>query len=292
MRRVLAVTLVVTACAGSTRTLAGVLEEIPAEVGAAVSALDAALTGPIDVPSRMLQHVADQGTSAEAGRLYDQVRRLDGTGVEVALARYTAFVGDLLLASGDLDAAIAAGDFEALAIAWLRIEATAGAMAVGLEPVDCAAVAPALVADLCRPDDLEGYDADLQRIVRRFLARYRPVMRLPAAFDDTVQGAIAGVLAPEVVASIDDALADLTVLTPPEHHAGVYAAFTGHLTRLRQLWSAPRPWGEFVDDLEAEACDAAIDFVAGRVTLRFVDPGSTISDLGALWLYGEGTGCP
>jgi hypothetical protein len=313
VRRIIALTLVLAACAGSTRTLSGALETVPGDVDAAVSGLERALDRPIGVPEVFFTRISALGLSAAAGALYDQVTRLDATGVEEGMARYTGFVGDLLLAADDLDVALAVANPTGMALAWLRIEASAGSLAVGLSPKDCPLVAPVLTADLCRPESASDYDAGVEAVVRRFLGRYRPVMRLPAAFDDAVQGRIAVVVAPEVVASIDDALADLATLTPPESHAGVHQAFVDHFLTLRGIWSAADSgehpttavsippvdatgttidWPSLEADLTDAACVASIAFVAGRVTLRAAEPASPIAALGALWLYGEGTGCP
>jgi len=311
VRRVIAVTLILASCAGSTRTLAGALDTIPGEVGSLLFELERALRLPAATPEALADRIDPLDAAATAGALYDQVTRVDDTAVEVGVARYTAFVGDLLLAAGDLEAAVAAADRHSTALAWLRIEASAGSLAVGLEPDDCPTVTSALTLDLCRPESSTEYDAALEETVRRFLSRYRPVMRLPAVFDDAVQGRIAVVVAPEVIASIDDALQDLAALSPPASHAEVQQAFVDHLVVLRSLWSAAAAgdyapvsseppvdappildWLALEADLIEAACDASIEFVAGRVTLRAAEPTSPIADLGALWLYGEGTGCP
>jgi hypothetical protein len=330
VRRLIAVTLILTSCAGSTRTLAGALDTIPGEVGDLLFGLERALRLPAATPEALVDRINPLNATATAGLLYDQVTRVDDTAVEEGVARYTAFVGDLLLAAGDLNAALAAADRFNMALAWLRIEASAGSLAVGLEPEDCPTVASALTLDLCRPESSTDYDSGLEATVRRFLGRYRPVMRLPAVFDDAVQGRIAVVVAPEVIASIDDALGDLAALSPPDSHSGVHAAFVNHLVAIRSVWlevvelgdalrgEAPletvgieytdptvvdigpvsvtfdhtQRWLILEADLIEAACTASIEFVAARVTLRAAEPTSPIAALGALWLYGEGTGCP
>lgn len=311
MRRLIALALVLASCAGSTRTLAGALDTIPGDVSSLLFGLERALRLPAPTPEALVDRIDPLHATATAGTLYDQVTRVDDTAVEVGIARYTAFVGDLLLAAGDLEAALAADDRFGMALAWLRIEASAGSLAVGLEPEDCPTVITALTLDLCRPESATDYDAGLEATVRRFLGRYRPVMRLPAVFDDAVQGRVAVVVAPEVIASIDDALGDLATLSPPASHEDVHQAFVDHLVDLRALWSAASDgsyasvpsqppvdaplsldWLALEADLIEAACTASIEFVAGRVKLRAAEPTSPIADLGALWLYGEGTGCP
>ena len=311
MRRFIAVTLILASCAGSTRTLGGALDTIPDEVNALLFGLERALRLPAATPEALVDRINPLDATATAGALYDGVTRVDDTAVELGVARYTAFVGDLLLAAGDLEAALAADDRFSMALAWLRIEASAGSLAVGLDPEDCPTVIPTLTLDLCRPESSTDYDSALEATVRRFLGRYRPVMRLPAVFDDAVQGRVAVVVAPEVMASIDDALEDLATLSPPASHAEVHQAFVDHLVILRSLWSAADAgsyapvsleppvdsppnldWLTLEADLIDAACTASIEFVAGRVTLRAAEPTSPIADLGALWLYGEGTGCP
>ena len=309
MRRVIALALVLTACSGSTRTLSGVLDDIPGDVNQIVSSLDFVLARPVAIPTEFYAQISDLRLSATAGALYDQVSRLEGAGVETALARYTAFIGDLLLATGDLDAAVAAANPAGIALSWLRIEAGAGSLAVGLDPAECPVVVPLLVAGLCRPEGQPGYDAGVELTIRRFVGRYRPVMRLPAAFDDAVAGQIAIVVAPEVIASIDDALADLATLNPPDSHVGVHASFVDSLLALRTIWSAATAgeyataepavdaaigidWPTLEADLVEAACDGSIRFVEGRVSLQAAEPASPIAALGALWFYGEGIGCP
>jgi hypothetical protein len=186
-----------------------------------------------------------------------------------------------------------------VALAWLRIEADAGALAVALDPAACPFVSPGITVDLCRPSGLTGYDAELEETVRRFLGSYRPVMRLPIAFDDEVRSDVVAVLAAEVVAVIDAVLEDLVALTPSNPQVGVHGVFVEHLTALRGIWSAvdtsgddPLLWPALEVDLAAAACDGAEAFTAGRALLRAAEPDSTIPVLGAIWFDGEGTGCP
>lgn len=312
MRRAIALTLVLAACAGSTRTLSAALGTIAPEADAMVTSLEWNLDQPLGAPTNFVRRISQLGITVVAGDLYDRVTRVKPTGVETDLARYTAFVGDVLLAGGELDTALAATDLTGVALAWLRIEATAGALAAVLDPADCPNAAPQLVSDLCRPEGEPGYDAGLEAAVRRFLSRYRPVMRLPSAFDEGVRGRVAVIVAPEVVAAVDDALARLATLTPPASHAKVHQSFVDHLVVLRRIWSdaaagayatpvkdgarvdAPSTldWESLQADLTAAACEASIAFVAGRVSLRAAEPTSPIAALGALWLYGVGTGCP
>lgn len=311
VRRLIAIALILASCAGSTRTLAGALDTIPDEVSTLLFGLERALRLPASTPEALLDRIDPLDATTTAGALYDRVTRVDDTAVEIGVARYTAFVGDVLLAAGDLEAALGSADRIGMALAWLRIEASAGSLAVGLDPADCPPVIPTLTLDLCRPESATDYDTNLEATVRRFLGRYRPVMRLPGVFDDTVQGAIAVIVASEVIASIDDALADLLVLNPPASHAGVHQAFVDHLMVLRSRWSAASAgdyapvtteppvdappsldWPALEADLIEAACNASIEFVAGRVILRAAEPTSPIANLGALWLYGEGVGCP
>jgi hypothetical protein len=51
-------------------------------------------------------------------------------------------------------------------------------------------------------------------------------------------------------------------------------------------------WPALLEQLVAVTCDDAEIFAAARSPLRAALPASTIPALGALWFYGEGTGCP
>jgi hypothetical protein len=321
VRRFIAVVLIVAACGGDAPDLADTLGPIPLELDQAVSGLHRWLDNRRDSRANLYETLSGLGTTAAAGDLYDRVSRLDEPDLEADLGRYTRFVGDLLLASGEIDAAITGDQLQIIAYQWLRIEAGAGALAVGLEPDWCFKVTPGITADLCRPPGLLDYDAGVEHAVRLFLARYRPVMRLPEAFGDGVRSLMAVTLAPEVLASIDDALAELVVLNPPDAlHRAVHDSFVDHLLALRTIWEtvpetlpaifplAPDGfiiditavdeavelqviWPALLAELQTVTCDDAAVFAAARSPLRAALPASTIPALGALWFYGEGTGC-
>ena len=302
MRRLLVLLLITaTACSGSTeqRSLSGALETIPLEVDAVVSSLHQVLDEAEDTPPGLFRRIQDLRLASDAAVLYDRVGRVTAPAVAADLDRYVEFVGDLLLATGDLDAAVATADTTGIALAWLRIEAGSGSLAVALDLSACPLVTPSLTVDLCPPQGPTDYDAGLDDAIRRFLASYRPVMRLPAAFDDQVRNEVVAVLAPEVVAVIDLALEHLAALQPPSPHIAVHRAFVDHLTGLREIWSAVDAsgdrfllWLALEVDLSAEACAAEDEFAAGRALLGAVEAESTIPALGALLFDGEGIGCP
>ncbi len=323
MRRIIAVLLLVGACGEDAPDLVSTLDQIPGEVQEVVASLHEALDVTGDTRSNLYLRVSSLNTTVLAGELYDRTGRLAAPGLEADLGRYTRFVGDLLLASGDVDTAVAQDDLEILALSWLRVEAGAGVLAVGLEPDWCPAVTPPLTADLCRPPDLAtSYDETVERVIRRFLARYRPVVRIPGSFGDGVRIRVALTLAEEVLASIDAATAELAALIPPDnHHGAVQRSFAAHLEALRMIWeevpeSLDRDvavtwdggfpdivavdagivlesiWQSFEQRLQTAACDGAEVFAAARTPLRANVPASTLPALGELWFYGEGTGCP
>lgn len=321
MRRPVAVLLLVAACGGGAPSLADTLGTLPFETGTVVSDLHTALqfgSAPEDAAEVSLigvfGRVPGVAATARAAVLYDQAGRVEEPALSDDLDRFARFLGDLVLASGDLDVAVSGDDPVGAALSWLRIEASAGALAVRLDPVGCPAVVPTLTADLCRPDLPDGYTATVEATVRLFLARYRPVMRMPAAFDEVTLGEVAAVVAPEVIDSIDSALDDLTAAEPPPIQQAMHSVFVDHLTALRLVWSevvagtipalpvvdtaaADAPvrmsiWSTLAARLEGAACDGADDFLAARARLRIDDPASTIPDLGVGWFYGEGIGCP
>ena len=318
--------LVVAACGGDAPDLADTLGPIPLELDQSVGGLHRWLNTERESRANLYETLSGLGTTAAAGDLYDRVSRLDEPELEADLGRYTRFIGDFLLASGDIDTAITRDDLDLIALSWLRIEAGAGALAVGLGPEWCVKVTPGITADLCRPPDLADYDAGVEHAIRLFLARYRPVMRLPEAFGDGVRSLMAVTLAPEVLASIDDALADLVILDPPDAlHRSVHDSFVNHLVSIRAIWetvpetfpvveitvvpvggitditfmeaevvsvSLESLWPALLEQLVAVTCNDAEIFAAARSPLRAALPASTIPALGALWFYGEGTGCP
>ena len=318
--------LVVAACGGDAPDLADTLGPIPLELDQSVGGLHRWLNTERESRANLYETLSGLGTTAAAGDLYDRVSRLDEPELEADLGRYTRFIGDFLLASGDIDTAITSDHIEDIALSWLRIEAGAGALAVGLGPEWCFKVTPGITADLCRPPDLADYDAGVEHAIRLFLARYRPVMRLPEAFGDGVRSLMAVTLAPEVLASIDDALADLVILDPPDAlHRSVHDSFVNHLVSIRAIWetvpetfpvveitvvpvggitditfmqaevvsvSLESIWPALLEQLVAVTCDDAEIFAAARSPLRAALPASTIPALGALWFYGEATGCP
>jgi hypothetical protein len=333
VRRIIAVMLIVAACGGDVPDLADTLGPVPEELDQVVGELHRWLDTTRESRSNLFETLSLLETTAAAGDLYDRVSRLREPGLEADLGRYTRFTGDLLLASGDLDKGIADDNLQWVALAWLRIEAGAGALAVGLEPQWCPETTPAIVSDLCRPIGVaREYDAAVEHAVRLFLARYRPLVRLPAAFGDGVRGYLAMTLAPEVVATIDDALAELGAVTPPDAlHAALQQSFVDHLGALRVIWEAvprslevedppvvvvigelavvARPgvvditavdagidlasvWPATAARLTTAVCDGAEEFAAARTPLRAALPQSTLPALGSLWFYGEGTGCP
>lgn len=300
-RRVVILCLVVTACGAVTRdpTLTEAMEDIPAGVNEAIADLRTVLATPSTADlADFAERLTDLRLGPTLAVLYDRAGRVEAAPFADDVARYAEFVGQALLASEDLDAAAAAQDLLGISIAWLRIEAEAGAMAVAVAPASCPTLSPGLVADLCRPDLDDGYEQDLDRILRRFLAAYRPAIRLPEAFGDTVRSQAIAAVAPEVVALVGRTLTDLDALEPPNAYAGIQPAFAGWLTAVGDRWAAIDPiqtdpllGGFLAADLYAIACDAEIPYRDGRGLLLAAVPDSTVPALAAL-LLGDFFDCP
>ncbi|HEX5631182.1 MAG TPA: hypothetical protein VFY15_05945 [Acidimicrobiia bacterium] len=239
MRLLVVLALVTAACGGGTPTLPDTLGPISDEVRDTVGGLTRILDD--FYPSRvtLYENISALEVTAAAGDLYDRVSRLEEATLAADLQRYTRFVGELLLASGDIDTAVGRDKLDTLALEWLGVEAAAGVLAVGLDPRWCTGVTPEVTADLCRPELPDGYDASVERAVRLFLARYRPLVRLPTAFGDGVRAVVAMELRAEVLASIDAAMQDLAALTPPDDlHRRLHESFVAHLGDIREIWDA------------------------------------------------------
>lgn len=300
-RAVVVLCLVATACGAVSRdpSLTEAMGDIPAEVDEAVTDLRTVLGTPSATDlAAFTQRLVDLRLAPTLAVLYDKAGRVEGDAFADDTARYADFVGRALLASEDLDTAASGQDLLAISIAWLRIEAEAGAMAVAVAPDACPVLAPALVADLCRPARDEGYEQDLDRILRRFLAAYRPAIRLPEAFGDTVRSQAIAAVASEVVALVDRTVTDLDALDTPNAYVGVERAFTAWLAAVGARWEQVNPQqtdpllGRFLaDDLAAIACDAEDPYRDGRGLLLAAVPDSTVPALAAL-LLGDFFDCP
>lgn len=300
-RSAVALGLILTACrvVAPTPSLTGAMGDIPAEVDAALGDLRTVLATTPDNLPRLYERLNDLRLGPTVAVLFDRAGRVDAPGHEEAVARYAEFVGQVLLASEDLDAAVAAQDLLGISIAWLRVEAEAGSLAAVLDPAACRILAPPLTSDLCRPELETGYEADLDRIIRRFLAAYRPAVRLPEAFGTTVRGQAVALVAPEVVTVLDRTGEALASLDPPPAYRGVDRTFRDVLTDLRERWAAvdttrtdPLLWPRLSSDLAAIACAARGPYIDGRGLLLAAVPNSTVPALADLWLEDDSTGCP
>jgi hypothetical protein len=294
--------LAATACsqpAEQPPTIGEVVTDIPGDLNEAIAEIRELFSVRYDNLGELYLALRDLRLGPNIAILYDRTGRLEGEGLGEDLAAYEEFIGSILLSVEALDAAVAAEDLPDLNLAWLRMELAAGTLAIRTSPGSCPTLAPPLTRDLCRTPGLDGYEDRVDFVIKAFLSRYRPVVRLPEAFGSTIRSQAVADLSAEVVLAIDSTVDDLGDLEVPNPYVGVHEAFIEHLRSIRPLWdeidlrgqSDPLLWGFLADSLEEVACRSLGPYLEGRALLLSAVPGTSVVDLAELWLHGEATGC-
>lgn len=293
----LAIALTAGACAttegNETVSLAEQLEPSATVVNERIQALLDLLTQPVDDRNQLYTRLIDLQLPITIAIERDKVSRITpppGTGPE--LDRYVTFLEEILIASEAIDAAIATEDPVALALAVVNIEVASGALAVVLPSTSCPVLAPALTHDLCRQPDLDGYEADLDLEVRRFVASIRPAFRIPGTFGDVIRGRALGALQSEATLVLQNTGARLGALEPGPAHARLHAILLDYFPGAAEAWSRfeadptgtdPLLYGFIIDSLEArrQATRTALELEYDIVLAA--NPDSRIVEILGIW---------
>ncbi|OFW67646.1 MAG: hypothetical protein A2Z12_01440 [Actinobacteria bacterium RBG_16_68_21] len=294
--------LAVTACGGNPAppTLADELAEYAGTVTTAITGLQDALDRRYDTLPQLYVQIIDMRLPVTVAVALDKAARVPTTTESrAALDRYLEYGDEVLAALADLDAAIAAQQVEAASMAASRIDAAAGLVAIDLGADLCVLAAPPSVHDLChRPTPTDQYESDLQAAVLGFVAEYRPLLRLPAAFGDVVRGAVLTEVAPQVVELLDTVAAQIDDLTPDQPHMVMQQALVDFVGDTRARWAAVDPdqvdllMAQFLlADLRDVTCDHLEPLNAARSLLLGAVPDSAIPATLAIFFDDPDTGC-
>lgn len=293
----LGIALTTGACATSTAdetvSLAEQLDPSATVVNERIQALLDLLVQPVDDRNQLYTRLIDLQLPITIAIERDKVSRIaPPPGTEPELERYASFLGELLLATEAIDAAIAAEDPVGLALAAVNIEVASGALAVVLPSTSCSVLAPAFTRDLCRRPDLDGYEADLDLEMRRFVASIRPAFRIPGTFGDVIRGRALGALQAEATLVLQNTAARLGTLDPGPAHGRLHAILLDYFPGAAEAWSRfeadpagtdPLLYGFIIDSLEdrRQATRTALELEYDIVLAA--NPGSRIVEILGIW---------
>lgn len=291
------VVLITGACTASTETqalsLADQLADTSDEVDRAVDALFDTLGQPYDDRSQLYQRLVDLQLPTTFAIQLDKTQRVDPPpGTDAELDRYLAFIGDLLRASEHLDAAIAAGDPTATAIAAVEAEVASGALAVSLPARSCSGLVPTMVRDLCDPGNLDGYEASLGFELRRFVASFRPAFRVPDTFGDVIRGRVLATLQADAADVLETTGARVADLDPGTSYLRTQQILLDYFPAAADAWGRYQADVNGADPLVYGAITGGLDderaATQGRLEAEFelvlsADPESHIEDVTGIW---------
>lgn len=258
--------LVGAGCTASSQPEVDSLTETLAETAAVVNGQVADLYDLLDMPfedrSQLYARILDLRLPNTLAIELDKTQRVTPPpGAEAELERYVDFLGELLLASEDLDAAIASEDPVGTALAAVSIEVSSGALAVALPTGSCEVLVPAITDDLCGRLGREGYERHLDREIRRFVAQFRPAFRIPGAFGDVVRARALGSLQDDGTLVLQNTATRLGALEPGPAYQRLHAILLDYFPTAAEVWARfeanptgadPLLYGFITDGLEAE----------------------------------------
>lgn len=274
-------------------SLAEQLDPIALEVNGGVTTLFDTLVQPFDDRAALYTRLVDLRLPTLFAIQLDKAQRIaPPPDAEAELDRYVRFVGELLLASENLDAAIATEDPVAVARAAVEIEVSSGALAVVLPSSSCVTLVPDLTRDLCSRAGLSEYETALDYEIRRFVASFRPAFRIPATFGDVVRARALGSLQAEATLVLQNTATRLAALEPGAAYGRLHAILLDYFPAAAEAWSRfpadpdgtdPLLYAFIADSLEAirddtrDALDPEYDIVLAA------NSGSQIVQILGIW---------
>ncbi|MEE9582620.1 MAG: hypothetical protein V3W36_06750 [Acidimicrobiia bacterium] len=294
---VAALLLVVGACTSNTQTqtlsLVKEIEGITIEVNRAVADLFDALSQPYDNRTQLYEHLLDLRLPGSFAILHDKAGRVEAPpGTKAELDRYVDFLAEMLLASERLDLAIATEDPAGVAIAAIIVEVAVGALAVALPTSTCIPLTPHIGRDLCDPGGREGYEASLAFELRRFIASFRPVFRVPETFGDVIRGRVLGTLQSDAARVLSATAARISVLDPGTAYVRIHEVLLEYFPAATKAWaefeadatgSDPLIYTAIIDNLEAVRETTQNLLEAQHELILSALPNSQIVEITDLW---------
>jgi hypothetical protein len=226
--------------------------------------------------------------------LGDRTRRLEvpegGEDIHEVMLR---FLERALSFAEDLDGAVAVDDLPAAAVAIIGLEATAADLALRLPPTPCRALAGQRWHHLCAPSTaLEGYEAELDVVLRAFIASYQPLTQPARVFGEATRGAVDTMLQPEVLALIDATLARLDALDPGTRYRSLHTEIVDYFSAIRTHWEEIAVASGFpdpvlhevlVDRLADEYCSSFSAITAEQERVVAAVQGTRIEEVTGTW---------
>jgi len=230
------------ACTPSTTadaiSLAEELTESATEVNAAVGEFFDVLAMAFENRTQLATRIVDLRLPTRIAIELDKASRVNPSpGAEPELDRYLAFLGELLLASEDLDAAVATEDPVGIALAAVSFEVSSGALAVALPPSSCEVLVPVLTRDLCSRSGRDGYERALDSEIRFFVASFRPAFRLPGTFGDVVRARALGSLQSDATLVLQNTAVRIGALEPTPSYLRLQQMLIDYFPAAAEVWS-------------------------------------------------------
>lgn len=269
------------------------LADIAAEVNGRVAAFFETLGQPYEDRAQLYTRLIDLQLPTTFAVELDKARRVEPPpGSEPLLERYTGLIGELLLASEQLDSAIATEDPAATALAAVTMEVASGALAVVLPTGVCGVLVPDITADLCGRDGLEEYEDALDLEIRRFVASFRPVFRIPDTFGDVIRARVLGDLQDDATLVLQNTATRLEAIQPPPAYERLHRVLVDYFPRAAEAWaefpadptgSDPLLYGFLVDGLERIRSETRTALRAEYGVIRSARPESQIEEILRIW---------
>ncbi len=294
---VAALLLVIGACTSNTQTqtlsLVKEIESITIDTNRAVANMFDTLSQPYDNRAQLYERLLDLRLPGTFAILHDKAGRVEAPpGTKAELARYVDFLAEMLLASERLDLAIATEDPAGVAIAAIIVEVAVGALAVALPTSTCTPLTPHIGRDLCDPGGLEGYEAGLAFELRRFIASFRPVFRVPDTFGDVIRGRVLGTLQSDAARVLSATASRISALDPGTAYARSHEVLLEYFPAATEAWaqfeanttgSDPLIYGAIIDNLEEVRETTQNLLEAQHELILSALPNSQIVEITDLW---------
>jgi hypothetical protein len=269
------------------------IESITIDTNRAVADMFDVLGQPYDNRAQLYERLLDLRLPGSFAILHDKAGRVEAPpGTKAELDRYVDFLAEMLLASERLDLAIATEDPAGVAIAAIIVEVAVGALAVALPTSTCIPLTPHIGRDLCDPGGREGYEASLAFELRRFIASFRPVFRVPETFGDVIRGRVLGTLQSDAARVLSATASRISALDPGTAYVRIHEVLLEYFPAATEAWaefeadttgSDPLIYGAIIDNLEEVRETAQNLLEAQHELILSALPNSQIVEITDLW---------
>ena len=284
---VIALALVATSCSSTSDPTVEYLAELrPIAVEANVVLGDAigTISTRFDTRGQLFLALASLQLPSGVAIALDKARRVEPPSESATShERYLDYLAELLRITEDFDGAVANSELDDVVAAMVRFRSAESALALALPPDMCRQIAPSGSRDLCAPGSpFTGYEATLDRVLRQFVAGYRPAADLPTSLGNAARSHSAVLFAPQVLDVIRRARLDLRDVTPDADVADVHDTVTAYFDEIEEAWNPLFGASTFSDPLIIGSLEARLTVAMCRAVDALAVPLSGVEADGRL----------